>query len=114
MYKHKHGSQNSEIPSDSLAGKHVFMPFVQVVFKGQSKTTAVWLFQETENISSDHLFRVRLKQPYATTTTSISDRCLEKNREFVVIDDTADDQKEFVEICSKIMEWIRPVPKMLV
>ena len=52
MYKHKHGSQKSEIPSDSLAGMHVFMPFVQVVFKGQSvlirKTTAVWLLQKTE------------------------------------------------------------------
>ena len=94
------------------------MPFVQVVVKGQSvlikKTTAVWLIQETENISSDYLFRVRLKQPYATTTTSISDRCLEKSREVVVIDDTADDQEEFVDICSKTMEWIRPAPNMLV
>ena len=88
----------------------MFTPFVQVMVKGQSviirKTTAVWLFQETERVSSDRLFRVRLKQPYATTTTSISDRCLEKSREVVVIDDTTDDQEEFVEICLKTMEWI--------
>ena len=28
------------------------------------KTTAVWLFQEGERVSSDRLFRVREKQPY--------------------------------------------------
>ena len=30
------------------------------------KTTAVWLMQEGERISSDRLFRVRSKQPFAT------------------------------------------------
>ena len=37
------------------------------------KTTAVWLFQETERVSSDRLFRVRAKQPMSeeiTTRTS--------------------------------------------
>ena len=27
------------------------------------KSTAIWLFQEYERVSSDHLFRVRTKQP---------------------------------------------------
>ena len=32
------------------------------------KTTAIWLFQEGERVSSDHLFRVRCKQPYSSST----------------------------------------------
>jgi hypothetical protein len=40
------------------------------------KQTAVWLFQETERVSSDRLFRVRSKQPHSgsdkTVTSSIS------------------------------------------
>ena len=30
------------------------------------KTTAVWLLQEGERVSSDRLFRVRAKQPFST------------------------------------------------
>ncbi len=30
-----------------------------------NKTTAVWLLQEGERVSSDRLFRVRSKQPYS-------------------------------------------------
>ena len=30
------------------------------------KTTAVWLLQEGERVSTDRLFRVRQKQPYST------------------------------------------------
>lgn len=44
-------------------------PFVEVQANGQNvfihKTTAVWLLQEGERISSDRLFRVRCKQPFA-------------------------------------------------
>ena len=67
MYKHKHGSQNSNVLRDPVAGgkQHVFTLYVQVLVKGQSvlirKTTAVWLFQETERVSPARLFRVRLK-----------------------------------------------------
>ena len=43
-------------------------PFVEVCLKGRTfmikKITAIWLFQESERVSSDHLFRVREKQPY--------------------------------------------------
>jgi hypothetical protein len=57
-------------------------PYVEVKFKGEvlyiHKTTAVWLFQEGERVSSDHLFRVRNKQPYSTekqlVTTSDTQR----------------------------------------
>ena len=58
-----------------------FNPFVEVqVRDGQSificKTTAVWLLQEGERVSTDRLFRVRHKQPYSTdiyaSTTSAS------------------------------------------
>ena len=42
--------------------------FVEVMQNGKkvfiSKTTAVWLLQEGERVSSDRLFRVRSKQPY--------------------------------------------------
>ena len=31
------------------------------------KTTAVWLFQDGERVSSDRLFRVRCKQPYSSS-----------------------------------------------
>ena len=41
--------------------------FVQVSHNGKAvfirKTTAIWLFQEYERVSSDRLFRVRMKQP---------------------------------------------------
>ena len=46
-----------------------FSPFVEVTHNNKSayihKTTAVWLLQEGERISSDRLFRVRAKQPFA-------------------------------------------------
>ena len=46
--------------------------FVEVSHVGRTiyihKTTAVWLFQEGERVSSDRLFRVREKQPYSSVT----------------------------------------------
>lgn len=51
----------------SSSKKH--FPFVEVQANGQNvfirKTTAVWLLQEGERVSSDRLFRVRCKQPFA-------------------------------------------------
>ena len=48
--------------------------FVEVSHVGRTiyihKTTAVWLFQEGERVSSDRLFRVREKQPYSSVTTN--------------------------------------------
>ena len=35
------------------------------------KTTAIWLLQEGERVSSDRLFRVRSKQPYSNPSTDI-------------------------------------------
>ena len=34
------------------------------------KTTAVWLLQESERVSTDRLFRVRAKQPYSNCSQS--------------------------------------------
>jgi len=45
-----------------------------VIVKGQTvlirKTTAIWLFQETEYVSADRIFRVRFKQPCASINES--------------------------------------------
>ena len=47
-----------------------FSPFVEVNQNGRvchiRKTTAAWLFQECERVSTDRLFRVRSKQPYSS------------------------------------------------
>ena len=55
--------------------KHKHCPFVEVMHNGKvmyiNKTTAVWLLQEGERVSSDRLFRVRNKQPYSTTNTNL-------------------------------------------
>ena len=45
--------------------------FISVAHNGETiyirKSTLVWLFQEGERVSSDRLFRVRVKQPYSTS-----------------------------------------------
>ena len=50
------------------ASKTKHCRFVEVTQNGKSmfisKTTAVWLLQEGERVSTDRLFRVRSKQPY--------------------------------------------------
>ena len=50
-------------------------PFVEVQANGQNifihKTTAVWFLQEVERVLSDHLFRVRCKQPFAKETLKV-------------------------------------------
>ena len=40
------------------------------------KQTAVWLFQETERVSSDRLFRVRSKQPHAASENKLTSASL--------------------------------------
>ena len=61
---------SEDLPKKSQRAKHKFSHFVEIIHKGKSlfihKTTAVWLMQEGERISSDRLFRVRSKQPFAT------------------------------------------------
>ena len=54
-----------------------FSPFVQVQASNQRtvyirKTTAVWLLQEGERVSSDQLFRVRSKQPYVSQSSNLT------------------------------------------
>ena len=69
--------------------------FVEVQHKGEKifirKSTLVWLFQEGERISTDRLFRVRVKQPYSTSVQQISSKCdhssLPHVQEFVELGD---------------------------
>ncbi len=53
-----------------------FSRFVKVQASSQRtvfirKTTAVWLLQESEHVSSDRLFRVRSKQPYSSESNKL-------------------------------------------
>lgn len=54
--------------------KQKFSPFVEIRSHEGTffirKTTAVWLLQESERVSSDRLFRVRCKQPFDCKLTS--------------------------------------------
>lgn len=54
--------------------RKVFSPFVEIKSNDKAffirKTTAVWLLQESERASSDRLFRVRHKQPFASNQNS--------------------------------------------
>ena len=54
--------------------KHKHSHFVEVSCGDKAvyihKTTAVWLLQETERVSTDRLFRVRNKQPFATQSNT--------------------------------------------
>lgn len=67
----------------TLKPKPSFTPFVEVTIKGHAvlirKTTAVWLFQETERVSADRLFRVRLKQPFGSDLTMKNTLAVEQN-----------------------------------
>ena len=86
------------------------------------KTTAIWLFQETERVSADRLFRVRLKQPYASictpkidnSTAVVHDQCDMTGKDDLESDDTAhmivindDDINNENEICTKSNKWLK-------
>ena len=62
--------QIDEGSSKGKMTKRKHCPFVEVQHAGKTlfvnKTTAVWLLQEGERVSSDRLFRVRCKQPYTS------------------------------------------------
>ena len=47
-----------------------FSPFVEMITPTIfiRKTTAIWFLQENEQLSSDHRFRVRIKQPFSSET----------------------------------------------
>ena len=69
--------------------------FLEVQHKGEKifirKSTLVWMFQEGERVSTDRLFRVRVKQPYSTSLQQISSKCdnssLPHVQEFVELGD---------------------------
>ena len=135
MYSLKnHDTLEKCLSSLSSNVKQVFTPFVEVSIKGHvvliRKTTAIWLFQETERVSADRLFRVRLKQPYASictpknvNTAVIHDQCnitdkddlksddMARIRDTIVIeeDDTSTEsiQLQTVEVCTKSNKWLK-------
>ena len=70
---------NSSVPlfeevdtqSKKVLPRHKHSPVVAITHNGENlfinKTTAVWLLQENERVSTDRLFRVRAQQPYCST-----------------------------------------------
>lgn len=72
--------------------------FVEILHNGEKifvrKSTLVWLFQEGERVSSDRLFRVRVKQPYSTSGQQIS---LNNNLAFLP---TVQEYIELGELCA--------------
>ena len=111
IYKQKIGDPefNPKLLSDQH--NYVYIPFIKVNVKGQDvlirKTTAIWLFQETERISADRLFRVRLKQPFASVTNDsvLATQAFKKEgsiEDAVVIRE----EIEYPEICSKTKYWV--------
>ena len=75
-----------EKTSTELQTKQKYSPYVKVQRNGSDlfihKTTAVWLLQENEKLSSDRLFRVRSKQPYATDLGKIQVSCENTDQPF--------------------------------
>ena len=59
-------------PSSKAAHKPNFCAFVEIEYNNKKafihKTTATWLLQEGERVSSDRLFHVRTKQPFSIDT----------------------------------------------
>ena len=52
------------------------------------KTTAVWLLQEGEKLSTDRLLRVRATQPFGSTvSTSLSMKVLQHHEETPIVDE---------------------------
>ena len=71
-----HRTENSALPlydvakEESSSKKRKYCSYVEITHNGNQhylhKSTAVWLLQEGERVSSDRLFRVRKQQPYIT------------------------------------------------
>ena len=63
-----------KVDEKSSKNRKAFSPFVEIKNNNKTffirKTTAVWLLQESERVSSDRLFRVRQKQPFASNQNS--------------------------------------------
>ena len=76
MYQRVEANDGKQTSSKKKSQKQ-FNPFVEVQASNNKtifirKTTALWLLQEGERISTDRLFRVRHKQPYSSTINNTS------------------------------------------
>jgi len=67
-------SQSNESPVNKKSKQS--SKYIEINHGGEKifvcKSTLVWLYQEGERVSSDGLFRVRVKQPYSTSVQQIS------------------------------------------
>ena len=88
-------AENAAVKSQKKMNHKKFNQFVEVeADNGQTifihKTTALWLLQEGERISADRLFRVRCKQPYASSMSSITNNG--NIKPITIVDDQVKDQ----------------------
>ena len=72
-------AKNGKQTSSKKKSQNKFNPFVEVQASNNKtifirKTTALWLLQEGERISTDRLFQVRHKQPYSSTSLTINNK----------------------------------------
>ena len=109
--------QNEDQKTSARTGQSKFNPFVEVLTHNHKsilirKTTALWLLQEGERISTDRLFRVRSKQPYSETLPAtkmvkpfmIGDNDVTETPDVVVIDGEGEDGKDNADL-SKV--WLK-------
>ena len=109
--------QYVEVQSDKQkksvqAGQNKFNPFVEVLTHSQktTKTTALWLLQEGERLSSDRIFRVRSRQPYSKSLPGakivkpfiLADNDIVKTKDVVVMDHEGEDED-----CNASKAWFK-------
>ena len=68
------GTKDFKEPLQELKSLQKKSPFVEIKSYKETplyirKSTAIWLFQEGERVSSDRLFRVRVAQPFSSSTS---------------------------------------------
>ena len=93
-----------------------FSPFVEVSHNGKvfhiRKSTAVWLFQECERVSTDRLYRVRSKQPYSSSTKTISSQAKTNSPQVFTLP-TKLQNIQIGDICVFSMQGRRKIGKVL-
>ena len=101
-----------EIPDKNVKRSTKFSPFLEIKAPNDQtvfirKTTAIWLLQEGERVSTDRLFRVRNKQPYnseiskriiTTSAVDLSSKKLDSSE----LKDSASPQKSSLDTASDI------------
>ena len=109
--------QSDKQKKSPRAGQNKFNPFVEVLTHTQKtilirKTTALWLLQEGERLSSDRIFRVRSRQPYSESLPGAkmvkpfiladNDIVKLKTKDVVVVDYEGEDED-----CNASKAWLK-------